>query len=46
MLQNVALPSFAIGSFLERIVVERPNDDLCQKNVKNAGLINAKPIDF
>ena len=36
---------FAIGSFLERIV-ERANDDLCQKNVKNAGLINAKPIDF
>ena len=45
MLRNVALPSFAIGSFLERIV-ERANDDLCQKNVKNAGLINAKPINF
>ena len=37
---------FAIGSFLERIVVERANDDLCQKNVKKAGLISAKPIDF
>ena len=37
---------FAIGSFLERIVVETANDDLCQKNVKNAGLISAKPIDF
>ena len=38
---------FAIGSFLERIVAERANDDLCQKNVKlNAGLISAKPIDF
>ena len=37
---------FAIGSFLERIVVERGNDDLCQKNIKNAGLISAKPIDF
>ena len=24
---------FAIGSFLERIVVERANDDLCQKNI-------------
>ena len=24
---------FAIGSFLERIVVERANDDLCLKNV-------------
>ena len=31
---------FAIGSFLERIVVERANDDLCLKNVKNAGLIS------
>ena len=30
---------FAIGSFLKRIIVERANDDLCQKNVKNAGLI-------
>ena len=28
------------------LVVERANDDLCQKNVKNAGLISAKPIDF
>ena len=37
---------FAIGSFLERIVVERANDDLCQKNVKKAGLISAKPIDL
>ena len=27
---------FAIGSFLERIVVERANDNLCQKNVKKA----------
>ena len=34
---------FAIGSFLERIVVERANDDLCWKNVKNAGLISVKP---
>ena len=34
------------GSFLKRIVVERANDDLCQKNVKNAGPISAKPIDF
>ena len=32
---------FAIGSFLERIVVERANDDLCKKNIKNAGLISA-----
>ena len=31
---------FAIGSFLERIVVERANDDLCLKNDKNAGLIS------
>ena len=37
--------SFAIGSFLEHIVVERANDDLCKKNVENAGLISAKPID-
>ena len=29
---------FAIGSFLERIVVERAKDDLCQKNIKTAGL--------
>ena len=36
---------FAINSFLERIVIERANDDLCQKNVKKAGLISAKPID-
>ena len=25
------------GSFLKRIVVERANDELCNKNVKNAG---------
>ena len=31
---------FAIGSFLEHIVVERANDDLCLKNDKNAGLIS------
>ena len=37
---------FAIGSFLECIVVERANDVLCSKNIKNAGLISAKPIDF
>ena len=37
---------FATGSFLERIVVERANDDLCYKNVKNAGLVSAKLIDF
>ena len=30
---------FAIDSFLERIVVERANDDLCSENVKNAVLI-------
>ena len=38
--------NWAIGSFLERIVAERANDDLCSKNVKNAGLISAKLIDF
>ena len=38
--------SFATGSFLERVVAERANDDLCYNNVKNAGLISAKPIDF
>ena len=37
---------FAIGSFLEHIVVERANDDLCCKNVKDTGLISTKPIDF
>ena len=37
---------FAIGSVLERIVVERANDDLCYKNIKNAGLVSAKPIDL
>ena len=37
---------FATGSSLEYIVVERANDDLCQKNITNAGLICAKPIDF
>ena len=31
---------FATGSFLEHIVVERANDDLCLKNVKKAGLIS------
>ena len=36
----------AIGSFLEHIVVKRANDDLCWKNVKNAGLISAKPTNF
>ena len=35
---------FAIGSFLECIVNERANDDLCYKSVKNAALIRAKPI--
>ena len=34
------IKGFAIGSFLEHIVVERANDDLCLKNVKNAGLIS------
>ena len=43
---EVPFKGFAIGSFLERIVVERVNDELCYKNVKKAGLINAKPIDF
>ena len=28
------------------LVVERANDDLCQKNVKNTGLIRAKLINF
>ena len=37
---------FAIGSFLERVVVERANDVVCEKNIKNAGLISAKPINF
>ena len=40
------LNALPIGSFLERIVVERANDDLYQKNIKNAGLISGKPIDF
>ena len=43
---EVPFKGFAIGSFLERIVVERVNDDLSKKNVKNAGLIIAKPINF
>ena len=38
--------NFAIGSFRECIVVERANDDLCYENVKNIGLISAKPIGF
>ena len=33
---------FAIVSFLERTVIERANDDLCYKNVKNAALIREK----
>ena len=37
---------FAIGSVLERTVVERANDGLCWKNIKNAGLVSAKPIDL
>ena len=37
---------FAVGSFLEHIVVERANDDLCKKNIKNAGLISGKLINF
>ena len=36
----------AIGSFLKRIVVERAIDDLCKKNVKNAGPIGPKLIDI
>ena len=27
-------------------VVERANDGLCWKNIKNAGLVSAKPIDL
>ena len=38
--------SFAFGSFLYRIVVERTNYDLCKENVKNTGLISTKTIDF
>ena len=34
------LKGCAIGSFLEH------NDDLCYKNIKNAGLFSANPIDF
>ena len=37
---------FAIGSVLERTVVERANDGLCWKNIKNAGLVSGKPIDL
>ena len=37
-----ALPLvFSSGAY---IVVERANDDLCSKNIKNAGLVSAKPI--
>ena len=41
------IKSFAIGSFLDGtcIVIERANDYLCYKNIKNAGQIIAKPID-
>ena len=35
---------FAICLVLEGIVVERANDDLCLKDIKNAGLVSAKPI--
>ena len=38
--------SFVIGSCLERIVVERANDYLCLKNVKNGRQSAQKPIDF
>ena len=38
--------SFAIGSFLDHIVVEIANDDLCQENIKNAGLVSTKLINF
>ena len=37
---------FAIGSVPECIVVERANDDLWSKNIKNAGLVRAKRIDL
>ena len=40
------IKSFATGSFLDGtcIVVERANDYLCHKNIKNAGQNIAKPI--
>ena len=39
--------SFVIGSCLERrIVVERANDYLCLKNIKNGRQSAQKPIDF
>ena len=40
------IKSFAFGPFLERVVVERTNYDLCKENVKNTGLISAKTIGF
>ena len=39
-----ALPLVHFWSVL--LLKEQNNDDLCQENVKNAGLISAKPIDF
>ena len=38
--------SFVIGSCLERFVVERANDYLCLKNIKNGRQWAQKPIDF
>ena len=35
-----------IDSFLECIVVEKANVNLCSKNIKNVGLISVKPINF
>ena len=40
------IKSFAIGSFLERLVVKIENDYLCQKNIEHARQISTKSIDF
>ena len=39
-----ALPLVHFWSVL--LLKEQNNDDVCYNNVKNAGLISAKPIDF
>ena len=54
--RNYVVKNWALAMMLKALALvyfwsvwllkEQIKDDLCQKNVKNAGLISAKPIDF
>ena len=40
------LKALPLVHFWSILLLKEQNDDLCQKNIKNPGLISAKPIDF